>query len=232
MKLTDTQLSAFLDNQLPSSEMDAIREALAIHPELADRLAALSQVDAQVSAFAQQIDGKPISAGLQRAAFSAPAPESTSVFTRWPWLSQRSGPVALAASVMLMFGIGLGQWMQTAPPAQENEQWAAIEAVLHSLPSGEATEVQGVTVQTYFSFTGADGQLCRAYQVRDTRARDEVACLADGHWQAVASVYQTVAGQTEYSAASASVVLDSVLNQLGASAPLTLEEERAVLARD
>lgn len=232
MKVSDTQLSAFLDNQLPAMEMEAVRREIAAHPELADRLAVLSMVDAQVSTFARQIDAKALSEGLQKTAFSASEKSSTHPFNRWPWLKAGSGPVALAASVMLIFGIGMGQWFQGNPTDQTSGQWGAIQAALHVLPSGETAQVNGSTLQAYFSFTGTDGQLCRAYQVRDTRARDEVACLADGHWQAVASVYQTVAGQTEYSAASASVVLDSVLNQLGASAPLTLDEERALLARD
>ena len=45
MKIDDQTLSAFLDNELPANEMEAIRNAIAEDEQLALRLAELSEVD-------------------------------------------------------------------------------------------------------------------------------------------------------------------------------------------
>ncbi|MDP5039797.1 MAG: hypothetical protein NWQ26_02875, partial [Paraglaciecola sp.] len=60
MIISDQQLSAFLDSELPEDEMQLIREQLLIDDELATRLADLAQVDEWVSAHACEIDRHPV----------------------------------------------------------------------------------------------------------------------------------------------------------------------------
>ena len=45
MILTDEKLSAFLDGELDTAEMDLVREAIAHDVTVSDRLAALAEVD-------------------------------------------------------------------------------------------------------------------------------------------------------------------------------------------
>ena len=45
MKVSDEMLSAFLDGELSSSDMDNVRDAIAENVAIADRLAALAEVD-------------------------------------------------------------------------------------------------------------------------------------------------------------------------------------------
>ena len=48
MKMTDETLSAFLDNELTDAEMEAVRDQIEKDPTLADRLAEMASVDAEL----------------------------------------------------------------------------------------------------------------------------------------------------------------------------------------
>lgn len=54
MILTDEKLSAFLDGELDTTEMDLVREAIAQDVAISDRLAALAEVDRVVKAAAEK----------------------------------------------------------------------------------------------------------------------------------------------------------------------------------
>lgn len=54
MILTDEKLSAFLDGELDTAEMDLVREAIAQDVAISDRLAALAEVDRVVKAAAEK----------------------------------------------------------------------------------------------------------------------------------------------------------------------------------
>lgn len=54
MILTDEKLSAFLDGELDTAEMDLVREAIAHDVAISDRLAALAEVDRVVKAAAEK----------------------------------------------------------------------------------------------------------------------------------------------------------------------------------
>ena len=54
MILTDEKLSAFLDGELNTAEMDTVREAIAQDASISDRLAALAEVDRVVKVAAEK----------------------------------------------------------------------------------------------------------------------------------------------------------------------------------
>ena len=54
MILTDEKLSAFLDGELDTAEMDLVREAIAHDVTVSDRLAALAEVDRVVKVAAEK----------------------------------------------------------------------------------------------------------------------------------------------------------------------------------
>ena len=241
MYYSDEELSAFLDQELPAEKMDAIRESIVHDDSLADRLAVLSQVDSTVCEFIQQIDRVPAPQEVletvtqplskQGAKLADSAANNVVAFGLWRKTENfMRDHIAMAASVALMVGVAAGSMLLANPMRSENSQWAEINQMLNSLPSGEyAVLASGDELHAQFSFTTATNELCRSYLVNNQRVRQEVACRSQNTWQVIASAYQASPELGEYGVASASPVVDAVLLQLGAGATLSLTEENALL---
>ena len=60
MKISDEQLSAFLDNELDDEQMALVRDAIAADETLCDRMATLSMVDHVVKRAAEQATTGPV----------------------------------------------------------------------------------------------------------------------------------------------------------------------------
>jgi anti-sigma factor RsiW len=88
MKMTDETLSAFLDNELTDAEMEAVRDQIEKDPTLADRLAEMASVDAELQAHYGSIDDRPMPASITRmleekaSRSAAPAQDNVAKFTR------------------------------------------------------------------------------------------------------------------------------------------------------
>lgn len=235
MNISDAKLSAFLDQELPHTELEAIRDAIAQQPELADRLAMLSQVDAAVHDFATRIDSEPMSTQLQRQVFG----KAENVVTLSFWQRKRQ-QFALAASITLLVGLGAFQWWPVDSELQGG-QWVAmtpsLSSGLSSLPSGETRLINATEVlQPQFSFTAGDGRLCRSYELvsagESAQIRNEIACHQQGQWQIIASIARTGSHKAEYRPASAHQYLNDVLAELDAGPSLSLAEELQLLTND
>ncbi|MCF6304752.1 MAG: hypothetical protein L3J33_05220 [Rhodobacteraceae bacterium] len=97
---SDEDLTAFLDGELPAETAGAITAALAKDPALANRLATL-EIDLS---------------GLKSAFDSLPTPPVTLPATKPRWIMP-----ALAASIMLALGIGIGARLQAPQTGWEME---------------------------------------------------------------------------------------------------------------
>lgn len=232
MNISDAKLSAFLDQELPHTELEAIRDAIAQQPELADRLAMLSQVDAAVHDFATRIDSEPMSTQLQRQVFG----KAENVVTLSFWQRKRQ-QFALAASITLLVGLGAFQWWPVDSEPQGG-QWVAmtpsLSSGLSSLPSGETRLINATeALQPQFSFTAGDGRLCRSYELvsagESAQIRSEIACHQQGQWQIIASIARTGSHNEEYRPASAHQYLNDVLAELDAGPSLSLTDEQQLL---
>jgi hypothetical protein len=238
--MSDEKLSAFLDAELNHNEMEEVREALANTPALADRLAALAQVDMVVKHAAEQATRKPLPAEIVSLLSSDKtehpphnAPHSQPASNISPIRQQQNSgkkwwvPLSLAASIAAVAGLSYMQL--SASPESENNYWASVSTALDTAHSGETvTLTSGLNVTPKLSFQSTTEGLCRQAELA---GKDElnvvIACKnQQGNWQLQATkILPTGESQGQYQTASASKVLEQELDELMASAPFNRAQE-------
>ena len=147
MKISDEQLSAFLDRELPDKEMIQIREALSVDLDLADRLAELAVTDELVRTHASTIDSVPIPDSITRLL-------KTNKVVDLSWWrrthQQITEHAALAASVALLLGLGFGYLIPAgspggSPAGSADPDWQRLASYLETAPSGTSLTVTADT---------------------------------------------------------------------------------------
>ncbi|MBD3641651.1 MAG: hypothetical protein HUJ18_11715 [Marinobacter sp.] len=236
MNITDETLSAFLDHELPEAEMQAVRDQLAADPALADRLAELASVDAELQTHYGAIDNRAMPEAVNRLlADELPAgaggePDNVIAFPWWRRLREHTGK-AVAAAVIA--GFALAQWL-AVPGSGEDAGWAEVAQALETRPSGEPHAIDDTTVTPRLTFRNQAGDWCRQFQVqRPDHASEQIACRTGaGNWEPVAKVdVEAGAAPDSYQTASGGSVLDSTLDRLMAGPPLGRQEEQALMER-
>ncbi|CAI4172487.1 Anti-sigma factor [Alteromonas macleodii] len=169
MILTDEKLSAFLDGELDTAEMDLVREAIAHDVTVSDRLAALAEVDRVVKVAAEKAtavalpkeivallsDEKPLSqaSGVQASdasLASASAANQSSAENVKPFPnkvnSTNSAPHKqtkwkgpFAIAASVAVLAGLVFFNQQGAETTQPSHWARVSSVLDSNLTGEAT---------------------------------------------------------------------------------------------
>ena len=169
MILTDEKLSAFLDGELDTAEMDLVREAIAHDVTVSDRLAALAEVDRVVKVAAEKAtavalpkeivallsDEKPLSqaSGVQAsdaslASVSAANQSSAENIKPFPKKanSTNSAPHKqtkwkgpFAIAASVAVLAGLVFFNQQGAETTQPSHWARVSSVLDSNLTGEAT---------------------------------------------------------------------------------------------
>ena len=162
MNISDQQLCAFLDAELPEDEMQAIRQLLLSDDDLAMRLADLAQVDEWVAANASEIDRHPVPASISVLLQESAKRDNVVELRGWRKLHNGlSKHAALAAGIALFFGIGLGQFGQQESATLSAQLTAPQARALDNLSSGEQGELTNQqTMQASLSFRNQQGQYC------------------------------------------------------------------------
>lgn len=225
MTYSDEQLSAFIDGELPDVEMQAVREALAGDEALADRLAQLAAVDVAVAEAVRTIDQRPMPARVADRSRPHPAPVLPFVARVRQAVTRHA---ALAASVALFVGFGLGSLL----PGEPASTWPSVAEVLESRVSGSRVEVAGgLTVMPQLSYRNIDGDYCRYFEVRGNDREQGVACRREGEWQRVATAYLPADDEAGavYTPASGGRALDLLLDQTLEAGPFGPEQEAELL---
>ena len=241
MIISDEKLSAFLDAELPESDMQTIREALATDDSLSDRLAELALVDTVVATAYKTIDEQPlpesITALLQQEPKSGVAiaaqpiadnKATTNIVSLAVWRRfSGQAPTAIAASIALVFGIGLGHLL----PGAEQDSWQQISAALDNSPSGVEQQLSGARLKPRLSYVNQTGAYCRQFQlVRGQRTEQSIACREQNGWQLQATILETKSNSSrEYQTASGHSAIDSILDQTLAKGPFDQEQEAAAI---
>lgn len=190
----DEALSAFLDGELPPKRRAEVARALAASPVLAERLAALAELDGDLRALFDPVLAEPVPGRLR--ALLEPEAAATGPtlvpFRRRAAVAWR--PAALAASVALLIGLGAGWGLRAPSPLQlaglAPSASASLQAILDTAPSGE-TRVLGTDAEVtpVASLETADGGWCRLFRLRAADGPTEgVACRADDGWHVRAYV--------------------------------------------
>lgn len=231
--ISDIQLSAFLDAALPEPDMERIRQALAEDDALVNRLAELAMVDTLVDQCYRQIDSQPLPAELQALAQQHTSRQNVVPFRRIKQLaSQWQLQAAAVALVSLVTVFSLTNRPQPDALQANIDVWQAVSDVLQQQPSGKDYVVAGITVTPRLSFIAENGQFCRQYRLEHNGAGSEqIACRNQNQWQleASADTGPIEIDGSAYQTASGGRVLDDKLDQLKATAPLSLAVEQQYL---
>lgn len=249
MNINDEHISAFLDGELEAHEMAAMRAVIAEDEAVAARIEAFAAVDASLKQRYSAIDDRPMPEGLMAMIQAAGATTHAKVsakptaqvieLSRWQRTKQQvQEHFAVAASVALMLGVGLGYFASpfaTQPSTLESKGWQHVAQHLNDAPSGELRELgSGAAIKVQLSFKGQDGALCRQYYQQSadaTQASDNVACNYGGQWQLTARVPTAIKQQGTYATASKSAAIDRVLDSIMADSPMSFEQEQRAIAK-
>ncbi|AWB68267.1 hypothetical protein C2869_18425 [Saccharobesus litoralis] len=232
-EINDEVLSAFLDAELPEEQMQQVRDRLAEDDELAMRLADLSMVDELIVEQYNKINQRPLSSGVQalldQAETNQQEQSSNNVVQLSLWQKaqrQLKQPMAIAASVALVAGIGLANVMM---PAQTS-QWAQVEQLLHKQLSGEQVALNnGDSFVAKLSFINHQGDYCRQYDLQTQVLEQHIACHINQKWQLMSSAYQTQQAGQVYQTATSSNVIRQQIEQMASGEFLDKQDEKQAI---
>lgn len=206
MTYRDETLSAFIDGELPEGDADALRIDMAKDPALKERVDQLRRANDAVKLAYSGIENEPLPDAVldlfnKASADIAPFPgglgeeEAPKVhagvlqrFASTQW------PTALAASLALVVGFGVGQIGGEPQRPGGALQVAGVVAegspVFNILETGASAQTHlagangGVNVEPVLSMQRADGVFCREYFISDETSRfHNVACKEDSQWE-------------------------------------------------
>lgn len=247
MTISDEKLSAFIDGELPDSEMAAISAKLHDDTQMAERLAALAEANNKVvSAYAPIVDEPVPERILKMLQPVSDAPtESVGNVVRIDTAKskprQRNWLAALAASLTL----ALGYWMGLGDDANNfDEQWVGTITAAHPLfnvleqtPSATIVTLPGrgkITAKPILSFKSRSGDYCREYQTQSkVSATRGVACRKETVWEVVMVSKTGVDGGDGYRTASgySDKHIEQLVDEMMLDVPLGAEEERTLLSQ-
>lgn len=216
MTLTDEKLSAYLDGELPSEEMDRITDEIATDQTLVARLETLRASDAWLSRQFAAADEKPIRADTldlikqfdnKQTSTQVKAQENSNVVTlkpnsRWASMTEHlSWGHAVAASVALFIGVGAG-W-QLGETGRSGSDFATLQTaglilpasplydVLETTPSLETVSLdrETATATALMTFESTDGGYCRELQISTASSHSRsIACRTGVNWLVKATI--------------------------------------------
>jgi len=167
---------------LDLAQRQRIAQALISDPQLADRLHRLRAQLTQLDDLAQAPEPPPAMQQRWRTALAREArlSQSDPATGRWAWLRSPRLGHAVAAAVLLSFGIGIGQWLDGRPNPQTQAGIHAPIGAPVGTPSRRSPLLRGVqlhlrdTEQLLPQLTGADNAEQRRSLLAETRAQNRM----------------------------------------------------------
>ncbi|MFV0335579.1 MAG: anti-sigma factor family protein [Tropicimonas sp.] len=239
--LTDEELMAFADGMLDPERAEAVREAVARDPALAERVEMFRASAALLGEFGQAQEADVPDAILERVRELATTEPAGEVITLASRRAARAVPLwqlPLAASIFLAVGIvgTLALRPQSSEPG--GGRLALLDSVpmheaLGSLQSGETRDFGKGQVTVISSFADAEGALCREIEYAPPTGRTIIAvsCHRDGGWGVRMAVADAAVDAQGYAPASSTETVDAYLASIGAGTPMDEAQEAAALQR-
>lgn len=228
MQVTDEELSAFLDGELPAEASKRVAAALDEDETLRRRLQRLAFADrALASAYAAIGDSKMPAWVTALIAGDGPRPEQPDPPSRL------AAPIA--AGVALIVGAAFG-WLIAAPKGVSDAALAgivspasALNEALETSPSGaEVAIFRGKKAELILTFRSGDGAWCREFTVTTPKdAAHAVACRNNGKWRVEFAASAPTSDQLD--APSEVAAFDGALQTLRPGPALSPPEEEAML---
>jgi hypothetical protein len=233
----DETLMAFADGELDEANSLALEQALAKDEALAERLAVFLDSRRLVGDALKPLIDEPVPgallASVRKMAEDAqrqrtPQDNVVSFRPKQPTARRWLTPVAasLVAVVTGVIGFSLGRMDPSTPVAG-----AEIAAALDREASGrDVTLAASSTVlHVVASFRDERGEICREYELKQPESSTlTIACRQNGTWTTRLAL--TTPRADGYVPASSQETIDAYLSSIEAGAPLSPEEERAILA--
>lgn len=240
MTVTDEQLSAFIDAELPEHEMNTIRDAIEQDESLANRMAELSMIDAMVALTYQTIDRRPLPSAIgmlvSKAKYSSVTNSNdSSVVDMSLWRRAVSGiqQHAMAATLAaVVIGFSAGSF-SGGERVNKEDGWRQLTSILSSEASGKEFKLKdGSRVAVKASFKNQQGDFCRYFQqVNFDHQFDSVACNKSGEWYLTAQLRSESQAQNGYQMASGSSVIRNVIDSMAVGSLLNPSEEQSELEK-
>ncbi|MCY6381195.1 anti-sigma factor family protein [Hoeflea prorocentri] len=240
-RFSDEELMAFADGQLDPDKQAAVERAIDADEEVAARVAALMESGTMAKDGLKPLLDEPVPASLTAAVESMVNQQSN--VTAFPGRARATPPMRqrwalpLAASIALVAGaiggyfVGSPSQNTTGGLKMADLAQPGIVTALNSVASGaESALSDGERFRAIASYRGADGALCREFEVdhADDTTVVGVACRPSETWTLQFTV---VAGENAsgYAPASSLEALDAYLTAVGAGQPLSVEDEARLL---
>ncbi|GAA0207895.1 hypothetical protein GCM10009123_14250 [Kangiella japonica] len=212
MIVTDEKLGAFIDNELPAEEMDAIRDQIATDETLVDRIAQLSIVDHAVRTTLHAIDDKPLPDSVHQL-FETEQPSASNVI-KFPAMRKVAQTlrehVAIAAVFVLAIGVTVGTYFNT--DSSNALDWSSVNHELSTRLSDQSVSLgEGWKMHLKTSFINTDENYCRLFSLQsNTSAHMNIACRQQDTWQLHSRIPFEPTQAEDYQTAS----VDPKINQL------------------
>ena len=235
---TEEQVAALVDGALDDEQAEALQSVLESDPEAKAYAEQVARSNALLSEAFEISADEPTPAAIQAAIYG----EDGKVAVLKPRNKVRGWlPVAIAASLALVIGLGVGSQFGS----QQGRVIAALgdapldgplHAALEGLPGGAMSEAG---VQPMLSFWDGAGRICREFEVAGELPSElefGIACRTDvGRWHVgiVVAAPETEPGSEGYAPASGpgSNALDAMLDALEAGPALKPDDEAVLLDR-
>ena len=252
-RFDDDMLMRFADGELDEEAAEAVAREIDRDPETARRVEVFMQTralsaEAMDGLLKDQTDhpGDERIRAMIASRGNESDPSSVVPFNRDAGKGARdrafvAWPVAIAASVALMLGGGIGYFgsglFDVPSPSGlrvANLDQDGLPEALATIVSGEESSlpISGDRFRAIASFQDDSGKLCREFELDDLASKQtvvSVACADAGEWEIRFSVTAASTSADGYAPASSLEALDSYLTAIGAGDPLGQGEEEAAL---
>jgi hypothetical protein len=245
LHLSDEILMAFADGELDEAMTAAVEQAMRSDPATLARVAdfvrsrriargafladiapaASPELEEAVLAQIRAVEG---GGSVAEPATAPLAPQRTD---RW---SRRMLPLAASLAALIAGGFGYAVGMRSSPRLDHAGLVASLEssgvtARLDQVASGQEQDVAGGRLRVISTMRMANGDLCREFELkREARKADAVACRGNEGWAVTFAVMGRDA--TSYTPAAGGDLVSTYLQNAGAGAPLTGEDEVKALS--
>lgn len=217
MNITDQQLSAYLDGELPDDQLAQVEQALVNQPELAQRLQQLAQVSPAVNQTYARIDQQPMPQTIMDMLKPIAEPTATATRTtatladRWQTFLQSLRPLMPAAGLTAALALGLLIGSQTSffspsKPTMDSSLSASIiqpgDALFDVLENTSSATTQQLSddleAMPVLTFQTTTGQFCREFRTQtNTSETHAVACRETDAWHLQVVSYNAATGANE-----------------------------------